>query len=166
MSRISEVFEYMRQCPVLNDLWSIGTTENVETAVILPQGASESVQYNEQINVCGDYQCEIIPYPSVYEDYQINCFKFYDANDSSAPTGNINVISYEEVQKVCDWILEQEENNNLPDITGEKVVSIEVNPFVPQLQYVDVEKNVIAYFITLRIRYVNKRKRKTKTYAG
>lgn len=166
MSRYAELFEFMRQCPTLSQLWSIGATENVDTAVILPQGASPAVQYQEQIDVLGNYEANIIPYPSVYEDYQINCFKFYDVKDDSEPKVNINVISLDEVQEVCDWVAEQNEIGNLPKITGRKVISIECNPFVPQIRYTNEQENIIAYFITVRVRYVNTIKRKSVMIDG
>lgn len=166
MSKYSEIFNYMRACPSLADLWSIGATEKADTAVILPQGASPATQYQESLDVLGNYEAVIEPYPSVYEDYQINCFKFYDVNDSSQPSANINVMSLEEVQAVCDWVYEQNENENFPTITDKNgktlnVVSVECNPFVPQIRYVNEQENIIAYFITVRIRYVNPAKRKS-----
>jgi hypothetical protein len=164
MSKYSEIFEYMRTCPALDDLWSIGAVEAVDAAVILPQGASPSVQYQESIDVVGNYEAIIEPYPSVYEDYQINCFKFYDAKDDSSPNANINVMSLDEVQSICDWVAEQNANNNLPRITGKQVVSIECNPFVPQIRYVNEQENIIAYFITVRIRYVNPTRRKSVVF--
>ena len=166
MSKYTEIFGYMRTCPVLNKLWSIGATENIDTAVILPQGASPVVQYQEQLDVLGNYEAIIEPYPSVYEDYQINCFKLYDVNDSSSPSGNINVMSLDEVQAICDWVTEQNETGNLPKITGRQVISIECNPFVPQIRYVNEQENIIAYFITVRIRYVNPTRRKTVSIDG
>lgn len=164
MGKYQEIFDYMRTCPLLNDLWSIGAREKVGTSVILPQGASPSVQYQEKLDVLGNYEAIIEPYPSIYEDYQINCFKFYDSGDSNSPNTNINVMEIEDVQKVCDWVLEQNEVGNLPNIAGKKVVSIECNPIVPQIRYVNEEENTIAYFITIRIRYVNHIKRKVVEY--
>lgn len=164
MSKYTEIFDYMRTCPALANLWSIGATENADTAVILPQGASPAVQYQETSDTLGGYSCVIEPYPSVYEDYQINCFKFYDTKDSSAPSANINVMSLDEVQSICDWVAEQNEIGYLPNITGRQVISIECNPFVPQIRYVNEQENIIAYFITVRIRYVNPTRRKTVEY--
>lgn len=82
MSKITEIFNYMRTCPQLSDLWSIAATEDVGVRVVLPQGASQKRQYNEKIDALGDYNCEIIPFPSYYEDYHINCYQAYDAKDN------------------------------------------------------------------------------------
>ena len=155
MSRVTELFEFLRTCPQLNDLWSIGATEEVGVSVILPQGASQVYAYNENIDGLGNYECDMIPYKSIFEDYQINLYKGYDSNDTSAPQYNFNILNYEECQAVCNWIMEQNALRNLPSITGVNVVSIECNPITPQVLFVNVEENLIGYFITVRLRYVN-----------
>ena len=164
MSKISEIFDYLRTCPQLADLWSIGASEDIGVKVILPQGASQKVKYEDFIDTMGTYNCDIVPYASVYEDYQINCYQHLDTNDSSAPQYNVNVLNFDEVQSICDWIGEQNDNNNLPELTGKKVIAVECNPFIPQIRFVDSERNIIGYFITVRIRYVNTAQRKSVEY--
>jgi hypothetical protein len=163
MDRYAILFEYFRQCPYLKNLMSIASEANKGNTVILPQGASPAVQYNESVDALGDYQCIIEPYPSVYEDFQINCYEWYDVNDNNPPSLNENVLTYQEVVNVCNWIKAQNEANNFPDI-GEMIVSIECNPFVPQIRYVDTDTNTVGYFITVRLRYVNRIPRKTVEY--
>lgn len=157
------LFEYFRQCPELSDLWSIAATEDRGVRVILPQGASPTHQYQESIDTLGNYSCVIEPYPSVYEDFQINCYEWYDVNDDSAPMRNENVLTLEQVTSICDWIKEQNDIGNFPEI-GERIISIECNPFVPQIRYVNPEENTVGYFITIRLRYVNTEPRKTVEY--
>ena len=163
MDKYGTLFEYFRQCPYLENLMSIAGESDWGNTVILPQGASPAVQYQERLDVCGYYECTIEPYPSVYEDFQINCFVKTDPRDDSAPLDNYNVLKYNEVVGVCDWVKEQNEANNFPDI-GEMIVSIECNPFVPQIRYVDPDTNTVGYFITVRLRYVNRTPRKTVEY--
>lgn len=163
MNKYAKIFEYFRQCPELADLWSIAATEDIGKRVILPQGASSAVQYQESIDTIGNYNCEVVPYPSVYEDYQINCYEWYDVRDNNAPEKNENVLSLEAVENICKWIAEQNDKRNFPEI-GEKVVSIECIPFVPQVRYVNPEENTVGYFITVRLRYVNRAERKSIVY--
>ncbi len=163
MSKYTKIFEYFRQCPKLANLWSIAATEDIGKRVILPQGASPTVQYQEYIDNLGGYNCEVVPYPSIYEDFQITCYEWYDVKDGSAPEHNENVLSLEAVQSICDWVKDQNDKNHFPDI-GEKMVSIECNPFVPQIRYVNPEENTVGYFITVRLRYVNRAQRKTVEY--
>lgn len=164
MSKYSDLFDFMRTCPSLQDLWSIGATENMGVSVILPQGASEVVTFEESLDVYGNYEANIVPYPSVFEDFQINCFRFYDNKDNSEPSSNINVMSLDEVQSICDWVATQNNIGNLPKFDDKKVVSIECNPFVPQIRYVNEQENIIAYFITVRVRYVNTFKQRQIEY--
>lgn len=163
MDKYAVLFNYFRQCPYLKNLMSIASERNKGNTVILPQGASPAVQYQEQFDVNGYYNCTIEPYPSVYEDFQINCYVGMDINDTSNPFENYNVLKYNEVVGVCDWVKAQNEANNFPDI-NELVVSIECNPFVPQIRYVDPDTNTVGYFITVRLRYVNRTPRKQVEY--
>ena len=165
MNKYAKIFEYFRQCPELADLWSIAATEDRGVKVILPQGASPTHQYQESVDSLGNYNCEIVPYPSVYEDFQINCYEWYDANDDSAPTRNENVLTLEQVTSICDWIKSQNDAGMFPDI-NEKIISIECNPFVPQIRYVNPEESTVGYFITVRLRYVNRAQRRTVEYYG
>ena len=163
MNKYARLFDYFRQCPELKDLWSVAATEEIGVRVILPQGASPAFQYQEFFDSCGGYNCTIEPYPSVYEDFQINCYEWYDVNDSNSPERNENVLTLEQVSSICEWVKEQNEKRNFPDI-GEKIVSIECEPFVPQIRYVNPEENTVGYFITVRLRYVNTAPRKTVEY--
>lgn len=163
MNKYGILFDYFRKCPYLENLMSIAADTNRGNTVILPQGASPSVQYIESFDNLGFYECTIEPYPSVYEDFQINCYEWYDIKDTNPPKYNENVLTYEQVCGVCDWVKEQNEKDNFPDI-GEKIISIECNPFVPQIRYVDPDTNTVGYFITVRLRYVNKTQRKSVEY--
>ena len=163
MDKYANLFNYFRQCPYLKNLMSIASESNKGQTVILPQGASPVVQYQERFDTLGGYECTVEPYPSIYEDFQINCYEWYDVNDTNPPQFNENVLTYQEVVGVCDWVKAQNEANNFPDI-GEMIISIECNPFVPQIRYVDPITNTVGYFITVRLRYVNRTQRKTVEY--
>ena len=105
---------------------------------------------DEKIDTIDCYSAEIKPALSVYEDYHINCYRDVTPNNN-----DLNAMSLEDVQAVCDWIIEQDENENLPDISGKQVISIEPFPFNPQVRGIDPEKGTICYFITVRITYRN-----------
>lgn len=165
MINYKNLFDYFRKCPYLANLMSIVGESEQGNTVILPNGSSEKVYHTERIDNLGTYTDDIKPYPSVYEDFQINCYEWYDTKDDNPPQYNENVLTYEEVSGVCQWIEEQNDNNNFPDV-GEDVISIECFPFVPQIQYVDPDSNTVGYFITVRIRYVNKAKRRYVEYGS
>lgn len=163
MSKTIGIFNFLRTCPILKNLWSIASTEEVGRKVVLPNGASPAYAFQDIEDVTGVISCEKIPYATVYEDFQINMFYGFEPNDEREPSYNLNLLNFEEVQEVCKWLEAQDDIENFPDI-GEKVVSIDVEPFQPQIRYVNAEEGVIAYYITVRIRYINPRKRKLVEY--
>lgn len=165
MIRYTDLFEYFRQCPYLSNLKSIAGDSNIGSSVILPNGSSEVVEHVERVDDLGNYCDDIVPFPSVYQDFQINCYEYYDVKDTNPPQYNSNVLTLEEVQGICEWVEEQDNNNNFPNV-GEQIVSIECFPFVPQIQFVDPDTNTVGYFITVRIRYVNKKQRKYIEYGS
>lgn len=165
MDKTVAIFEYLRTCPLLTNLWSIASPAEIGARVVIPFGASAKYQYQEFFDNLGNYCCEKVPYPSLYEEYQINCYDFYDTNDNSSPNVNINALNFEDIRKVCDWIEEQDERANYPDI-GENIVSIECQPILPRVRYVDSQERIIGYYITIRIRYVNWKEQKSIEYQG
>ena len=164
MDKYASLVEYFRQCPQLADLIGIAGTEEADNTIILPQGASPAVQYQEKVDQYGNYECDIEPYPSVYEDFQINCYRFYNPRDPKPPALNGNILTYEEVTQICGWVREQDESQSFPMI-GENIVAIECNPFVPQIRFADEKNGIVCYYITVRIRYVNRRERRSVFYA-
>ena len=64
-------------------------------------------------------------------------------------------INFEDVEKVIDWVTEQDDCENFPLISGKEIVAVECFPFIPQVRGVDPDTGLICYYITLRITYVN-----------
>ncbi len=156
MSKISTLFEYMRQCPQLNNLWSIFGEIEKGSQIIFPRGSSPIyAAENEGWDVTGEYVGTLAPYPSIYEDFQIDMVQRTDPNDDRNTADNINIVSYDEVEQVCSWLLEQNAKRNLPKIEGLKVLSIEPTGTAPVVWSVDDKNQLIVYAITVRLRYVN-----------
>lgn len=157
------LFDYFRQCPFLANLMSIATESKIGTNVILPLSGSPTEQVEENIDVIGNRIRRITPYPTIYQDFQINCYVYYDTKDNNPPQYNSNILTYEEVCGVCDWISNHNANKIFPDI-GENVIAIECKPFTPQEQGVDSETNMMCYFITARISYINRAEQSVMYY--
>lgn len=155
--------DYFRQCPYLKNLKSIAGESSQGNQIILPNGSGEVFQNNETVDNVGTYENDRKPFPSTHEDFQINCYEFYDVNETNPPQYNINALTYEEVCGVCKWIDEQDEKQNFPN-AGEDVVSIECYPFTPQIRDVDLATNTVCYYITVVVRYVNRKKRRYIEY--
>lgn len=156
MSKITSLFNYMRQCPQLNNLWSIMGEAEEGAQIIFPRGSSPIyAPQNEFFDAVDGYNCTLQPYPSIFEDFQINMVQRADPNDDTYGADNVNVLSYQEVEDVCSWVLTQNAERNLPKINGLRVVSIEPTGTSPVVWSVDEGEQLIVYAITVRLRYVN-----------
>jgi hypothetical protein len=149
MSKQKAITEWLMQCPMLSNVWNISAEEQDGANVVVPVGASEMRQINDRVDACGCYEAEIVPFPSVYEEYQINCFRTIVANDN-----DFNTLKFDEVEEVINWIISKDENGDFPQI-GKTVVAVDCYPFIPQVRGVDPDTGLICYYITLRITYVN-----------
>lgn len=138
------------QCPVLQSLWNISAYEQDGANVIMPTGTSYVRNITDRVGVDGFYEAEIKPLPSVYEEYQINCYKTIVENDNE-----FNVLNFEDVESVIEWVTTQDAIGNFPIINNKKVIAVECFPFIPQIRGVDPDTGLICYYITLRITYVN-----------
>lgn len=150
LSKQTAIAAWLKQCPELNSLWNISAYEQDGANVIIPAGTSYRRKLNERLNAVGGYEADIIPLPSVYEEYQINCYRTIVDNDN-----DFNTLNFEDVEKVIEWITEQDESGNFPQIDNKKIIAVECFPFIPQIQGVDPDTGLICYYITLRITYLN-----------
>lgn len=149
VNKQAQISKWAMKCPTLAGLYNISGEMRDGTNIIFPVGSSSKRNIDDSIDIIGLYEADIQPLPSVYEEYQINCYKSLANSDNE-----YNILRYEEVENVIDWITQQDELLNFPDI-GESVVAVEATPFVPQIRFADPESGVVCYFITLRITYVN-----------
>ena len=147
-------------------------------AEINPVGNYTREQYEDLINSAREMNFNVHRFPqflSIFaREYQYNKDKVGYFPEDVIEGYNIGLLGYSldfmttTTEEVFDFKGEKyQQNENKIDIfsqTGEKIVSIECNPFVPQIRYVNPEENTVGYFITVRLRYVNRAQRKTVEY--
>lgn len=156
MSKQKAITDWLIQCPELSTLWNISAYEQDGANVIVPAGTSYRREFNDNLSVDGWYEADFIPLPSVYEEYQINCYRTLVANDN-----DFNALTFEQVEKVIEWITQQDEKEKFPEINNKVIVSVECFPFIPQVRGIDPDTGLICYYITLRITYINTTKRRS-----
>ena len=150
MGKTKAITDWLMQCPELCALWNISAEETDGANVILPSGTSYRRNIDDRIDITGVYEADITPLPSVYEEFQINCYKAFTNNNNE-----YNVMNFEDVEKVIEWIQSMDEAQSFPDIDGKKVVAVDCFPFQPQIRAINSEGNIVCYYVTLRITYVN-----------
>lgn len=150
MGKLDNIKEWLSGCPALSNLWKISAEEIGGANVILPYSTSTRRTISDDLDITGAYDIEIKPLPSVYEEYQINCFRAFAENEE-----DFNALTYEEVQQICDWIMSKDDTLDFPEIPGRTVVAVEPFPFAPQIRGVNPDTGLVCYYITLRITYIN-----------
>lgn len=151
MSKYQEIFDWLKTCPTFADKLYFGSAEeNDGDNVILPFSTSARRTLNDYFDTQGYYCGDLVPLPSVYEEYQVQCFRYIGAEQN-----DFNIMTLDEVQEVCDWIIEQDEKGNFPNINDTYVVAVEPFPFNPQAAGRDVETGLWKWYFTLRITYIN-----------
>lgn len=151
MSKYREIFDWLKTCPTFYSRLSFASADmNDGDNVVLPFGTSARRSLDDFIDTDGYYNGEIKPLPSVYEEYQVQCFRYINPEQD-----DLNIMTLDEVQAVCDWVCEQDEIGNFPDITGKKVVAVEPFPFNPQTVGRDTETGLWKWVFTLRVTYQN-----------
>ena len=158
MSELTNIRNWLTGCPQMQNLFSIAAEDNDGDNLITPFSSSEKVGIDSVIDVTGALMADIIPFEMVHEDYQIDCFRRAYANQD-----DFNILTYDDVRAVCDWIEAQNTEKNYPDI-GKQIVRVEPIPFLPQVRFKDMDTNIVGYFFTLRITYFNPMERQSAAY--
>lgn len=150
----TKIVEYLRQCPQIAKLLPIAGEQEAYNNIILPIGGSSTANITSKFDMLGGYEYQLIPIPTIYKDYQINCYRPYDINDNNPPEYNGNALTLEEIDEIFKWVAEQDNNLTFPDVS-EKVVSVECTSVQPYIRGTDETDNVVCYVITFRVWYVN-----------
>lgn len=150
MSKTKAITDWLMQCPELSALWNISAEASDGANILIPSGTSERRSISDKLDVLGWYEADIRPLPSVYEEFQVNCYKGFAENNN-----DYNVMNFEDVENAIEWVQKQDEAQNFPQFDGKQIVSVDVFPFQPQIRGVSVDSNLVCYYFTLRIRYVN-----------
>lgn len=158
-----KIVEYLRQCPQIRELLPIAGEEEAYSSVILCAGGSSTGNVSGKFDNLGGYEGQISPIPTVYRDYQINCYRPYDVGDNSPPGENINALTAQEVDEIYNWIAKMDNEENFPDVE-EKIVSVECTDAQSYIRGVDADSNIVCYAVTLRIWYVNETRKRRSIY--
>lgn len=164
MEDIKNIIEFLSECPELSELMSFAAVEEVGKSVIYGVGASPRRTRRAVHDVTGAVCVTVTDAAEWYKDFQINLFQPYDPNDDAPPSVNQNVLSYEQAQNVIDWINAKEDAEDYPVIPDRTVSGMETVPDVPQTAYVNDAEQVIAYYVTLRVYFVQHKRVKYRDY--
>ena len=159
MSKITDLYDYFLTFPRLKKLLPITSDAERGKDIFFPRGSSPIYAVtDENIDVLGNYNSNMRPYPSMYDDWQINLYRGIDINDETQDETNINIYHYEDVESICNELFARNSKKHFPRYSGEKVFSIFPTGSMPIIWGSDMSKEMITYAITIRVYYVNPHK--------
>ena len=83
MSKNQAILDWLKTCPVFASRLSFVSAEtNDGDNVVLPVGSSARRVLDDYFDVDGYYNGTIIPNASVYEEYQVQCFRYIGAEQN------------------------------------------------------------------------------------
>ena len=83
MSKNQAILDWLKTCPVFASRLSFVSAEtNDGDNVVLPFGSSNRRVLDDYFDVDGYYNGTIIPNASVYEEYQVQCFRYIGAEQN------------------------------------------------------------------------------------
>ena len=83
MSKNQAILDWLKMCPVFASRLSFVSAEtNDGDNVVLPFGSSARRVLDDYFDVDGYYNGTIIPNASVYEEYQVQCFRYIGAEQN------------------------------------------------------------------------------------
>lgn len=159
----TKIVEYLRKCPQISEILPVAGEQTAYTDVVVPVGGSATANISAKIDTLGGYMGEVVPIPTIYKDFQINCYRPYDINNNNPPKFNGNALTLENVDEIFDWVAKQDNDTNFPDVE-EKVVSVECTAVQPYIRGTDESDNVLCYVITFRVWYVNEVRQRRVVY--
>lgn len=150
MSKFEDVFNWLKTCPNLVNLWAISAEISSWQDVLF---LNNTTALYEEITT--DYTTDktrvtLKPMADYSETYTINSYKPIAPN-----ADQYNIDAFNQSQQVCDWILEQQNNATLFDIDGKSVYAVELLTPSPIPRGTDGDNSLISYYISIRVHMPN-----------
>lgn len=154
MSKFEDVFNWLKTCPFLLDLWAISATVGDWQDVLFLNNTTPL--YNEITTSYKDGRTRVTLTPTTdySETYTINAYRPFAENADS-----FNIDAFNQTQQACDWIIEQQNNTELFEINGKPVYAVELLTPSPIMRGTDADNSLIGYYISIRVHMENPAKR-------
>lgn len=161
MSDFDVIYEWLKSnCPALYDLWAVSSLLGDNKNIIQPKTSANvySVDYNQYSD--GGKRYIFNPVEPYYFDVDIICYRAHYADETA-----YNLDTLDGVQAVCDWLIKQQNEGNVPIFEQYPCYQIEcltTKPFIQNQFIEDGDTNTILvdYAVTVRFYTVNPAKKR------
>jgi hypothetical protein len=159
-NEFKEVLEFCQQCPELSQLWAMSLElGNGDNSLELTD-VSNMLDVNVEPYTDGKVKMTFTPTYPYTSTYYLVLYRILYAEDNQS-----NTEALKNMDSVCKWFFEAQENGNVPILSSEQCVKVELlTPrALHRMAYEDESGQVIQdFYISFRLHKVNPCKRDVK----
>ena len=155
MNNFEQIYLWLKTCPKLYDLWVMSSLLEDKKTVVQPKTSANMYAVDHEPYQGGGGRYFFNPTEPFYFDVDIICYRaFYVAENS------YNLDAQNEVQEVCDWLIEQQNTGNVPALSADyecyQIECLTPQPFIRSEYRSDADPNayLVDHAVTVRF-YTN-----------
>ena len=152
-----EVLAFCQTCPHLMQLWAMSQELNNGDNSLELTDSTNILSEETEPYTDGRTKLTFTPVYPYHSTYYLSLYRVLYANDNAANTEILSAMS-----DVCKWFFDAQENGNVPDLSTEKCVKLELlTPrAIRRMTYEDVNgQKIHDFYIAFRIHKINPAKR-------
>lgn len=149
MNDFQNIYEWLKACPKLERLWAMSSELKDKENVLQPNSSANMYSVDTAPYADGGTRYIFKKTKPYFFDVDIICYRTFYAEYNPE-----NVATQNDVQEVCDWIVEQQNNENYPLLKNIcfMIECLTPHPFM-RGQYTqdgDTLATLVDYVITVR----------------
>lgn len=151
MNDFDVIYDWLKNnCPALYDLWVVSSLLEDRKNIIQPKTSANMYDVLYESYRDGGERYIFNPKEPYYFDVDIICYRAFYADQNA-----YNLDTIENVQAVCDWLIEQQNSGNVPAFEKNPCYQMEcltTRPFIRDQYIRDDDPNsvLVDYAVTIR----------------
>ena len=149
MSDFEKIFEWLKTCPALYDLWVVSSMLEDMKTVLQPNSSANMYAVDTESYRDGGRRYIFRKTEPYYFDVDIIAYRAFYADQNE-----YNLDTQENVQKVCDWLIERQNSGDTPELSTHcyQIECLTPRPFIRGQYETDGDPNafLVDYAVTVR----------------
>lgn len=161
MNDFTVIYEWLKNgCTPLYDLWVVSSMLDDQKNVVQPNSSETMYEVYYEPYRDGGRKYIFQPREPYFFDVDIICYRAFYTDQNE-----YNLDTLDSVQKVCDWLIAQQNNGNVPRFETNQCYQMEclsAKPFIRNVFEQDGDPNafLVDYAVTVRFYTENPAKRR------
>lgn len=159
MSDFEQIYEWLKTCPNLYNLWVVSSLLEDRRTILQPNSAAPMYKAEYAAYVDNGKKYTFTPTEPYYFDMDIICYREVYADENAE-----NICTQKDIQAVCDWLIEQQNTGNAPQLDKYPCYQVECLTPIPFIRNEWQSENnpgavLVDYAVTVRFYTVNPAKK-------